>query len=117
MGAPEKSIWTQKWEEACAGVRKAWQVMLKRGPSQFQFWLIALIIGIAAGFAALLFRKGINALQALVYGTADTEHIHSVIAGLPWYWVLIVPDAGRAGCGADPALVHAGWPVRGRWPM
>ena len=33
--------------------RNGWRVLLDKGPSQFQFWLIALAIGIAAGFAAL----------------------------------------------------------------
>ena len=64
------------------------------GPSQFQFWLIALAIGIAAGFAALLFRKGITLLQGLAYGTPDPGRIHSIAEALPWYWLLAVPAAG-----------------------
>ena len=50
---------TTQMGEAC---RSGWRVLRQKGPSQFQFWLIALLIGIAAGFAALFFRKGINAL-------------------------------------------------------
>lgn len=65
-----------------------------KGPSQFQFWLIALGIGIAAGFAALLFRKGIIALQGLVYGSDDISLIHSFAETLPWYWLVIVPILG-----------------------
>ena len=94
MNQPETSIWKQKWAGLRAGVRRGWQVLLDRGPSQFQFWLIALAIGVAAGFAALLFRKGVIALQGLVYGTEDMARIHSVAESLPWYWVLIVPMLG-----------------------
>ena len=72
----------------------AWAVMRKRGPSQFQFWLIALFIGIAAGFAALLFRKGISALQRLAYGTSEEEMLHGFVGQLDWYWVLLTPVAG-----------------------
>ncbi|MEQ9257845.1 MAG: chloride channel protein [Roseovarius sp.] len=75
-------------------LKRGWQVMLARGPNQIQFWLIALVIGIAAGFAALLFRKGIAALQALVYGAPDTAKLHSFAETLPWFWVLVVPMVG-----------------------
>ena len=51
------------------------------------------MIGIAAGFAALLFRKAITALQGLVYGTEDMARLHSFAETLPWYWI-VVPDAG-----------------------
>jgi len=90
----EKSILKQKARAAIAALRNGWSVMLDRGPSQIQFWFIALIIGIAAGFAALFFRKGIMALQGLVYGTEDMSRIHSVAETLPWYWVLSVPILG-----------------------
>ncbi len=94
MSEPETSIWAQKRGAAAGALRKAWRILLTRGPSQFQFWIIALFIGIAAGFAALVFRKGINALQYLAYGTEDMARIHSLAAQLPWYWVLIVPILG-----------------------
>ena len=71
-----------------------WHVLLKRGPSQFQFWLIALMIGIASGFAALFFRKGIEALQAFIYGTDDVSQLRTFADSLPWYWVLIIPICG-----------------------
>src|SRR6056297_1549032 len=90
----EPSILRQKTTAARDAIRDGWAVMRKRGPSQFQFWLIALLIGIAAGFAALFFRKGIMALQGLVYGTEDMSRVHSVAETLPWYWVLIVPICG-----------------------
>ena len=113
MLEPETSILAEKRRAAAASLRNAWKVLLTRGPSQFQFWLIALVIGIAAGFAALFFRKGINALQYLAYGTEDMAMIHSLAAQLPWYWVLIVPILGGLAVGlilhhfTDDARVRA----------
>ena len=72
----------------------ALHVMKTRGPSQVQFWFIALAIGIAAGTAALLFRLGINAIQAALYGTEDTANLASFAADLAWYQVLIIPILG-----------------------
>ena len=73
---------------------EGWHVVRTRGPSQVQFWFIALAIGVAAGFAALLFRLGIEWLQALLYGTQDTNHLHSFVASLDWYWILAIPICG-----------------------
>ncbi|OIQ44374.1 MAG: voltage-gated chloride channel [Roseobacter sp. MedPE-SW] len=77
-----------------SGIRDLWRVLLHRGPSQFQFWMIALLIGISAGFAALLFRKGISALQAWVYGAEDANYLHSFAADLPWYWLILIATLG-----------------------
>ncbi|OIQ42631.1 MAG: voltage-gated chloride channel [Roseobacter sp. MedPE-SWde] len=77
-----------------SGVRDLWRVLLHRGPSQFQFWMIALLIGICAGLAALLFRKGISALQAWVYGAEDANYLHSFAADLPWYWLILIATLG-----------------------
>ncbi|MEQ8897889.1 MAG: chloride channel protein [Roseovarius sp.] len=74
--------------------RNGWRVLLDRGPSQFQFWLIALAIGIAAGFAALLFRRGIETLQSWAYSAEGMAYVHSAAAALPWYWVMAVPILG-----------------------
>jgi len=94
MQAEEPSFWGQLRRSMGDSLREGWRVLRKRGPSQFQFWLIALGIGIAAGFAALLFRKGITALQQLVYGTEDVARLHSFAEHLPWYWILMLPIAG-----------------------
>ncbi len=67
--------------------------MRRQGPDQMQFWLIALFIGIAAGFATLGFRVGVSKLQELIYGHDDLL-LASAISRLPWYWVLLVPMAG-----------------------
>ena len=71
-----------------------WHVIRTRGPNQVQFWLIALAVGIASGFAALFFRKGIEALQELLYRADDITHLHSWAGSLPWYWVLCIPILG-----------------------
>ena len=77
-----------------AGVTEAIELIRDRGPSQLQFWFIALCIGIASGFAALLFRKGINALQTFLYGAEDPRLLHTFAGDLPWYWVLLLPVFG-----------------------
>ena len=81
-------------------IHHAWGVLRDKGPSQVQFWLIALVIGVAAGFAALFFRKGIEGLQGFLYGTEDIAHLHSWAGTLPWYWVLILPAIGGLVVGA-----------------
>ncbi len=69
-------------------------MLRQKGPSQVQFWFIALAIGIAAGFAALLFRMGISALQTRLYGVEDVRMLHSFAESLPWYWILMIPAFG-----------------------
>jgi CIC family chloride channel protein len=80
--------------DAANSSREAWRVLRQKGPSKVTFWFIALAIGIAAGFAALFFRKGINLLQETLYGTDDVQHLHSFISGLDWYWVVLIPTFG-----------------------
>lgn len=81
------------WRDVKGELALVLRVTRAKGPSQLQFWLIALMIGIAAGFAALLFRKGISVLQTTLYGT-DDMHVASVAGSLPWWWVLLVPIIG-----------------------
>lgn len=61
---------------------------------QIRFWFIALVVGIAAGTAALLFRMGIERLQAWLYGTQNVNKLHSFAETLPWYWILLIPVCG-----------------------
>ncbi|MGR3504049.1 chloride channel protein [Pseudaestuariivita sp.] len=84
----------QHWDDVCARCSAGWTLLRHRGPGQVQFWFIALGIGIAAAFAAVLFRLGISAVQGLAYGHFDSGSIHTFAAGLPWYWVMIVPIVG-----------------------
>ncbi len=94
MAEPSRSIFHEVAGQAADALRHAWKVLRVQGPSQFQFWLIALGIGVAAGFAAMFFRRGIDSLQAWAYGTRDTAHLHSFAQRLDWYWLLVIPVAG-----------------------
>jgi CIC family chloride channel protein len=94
MDAPQRSIIATKVSEAAGVCRSGWATLLEKGPGQIQFWFIALLIGIAAGFAALLFRLGISWLQTRLYGTDDVRTLHSFAETLQWYWILIIPIVG-----------------------
>ncbi|MEM8655890.1 MAG: chloride channel protein [Pseudomonadota bacterium] len=94
MSAPDRSILSQQLDLAVTACKDGWHVLRHRGPNQLQFWFIALAIGIAAGFAALFFRKGIEALQAYLYGTEDVQYLHSFASSMPWYYVLVIPIVG-----------------------
>lgn len=89
-----KSACRGLWRDLIHHSATTWYILAKNGPSQLQFWLIALVIGIASGFAALGFRKGVETLQSTLYGTDDLERLHSFASTLPWYWVLLLPAAG-----------------------
>ena len=73
---------------------RGWDLLRHKGPSQFQFWLIALMIGIAAGLAATGFRLAIIWLQTTVYGTPSVTTIHSYAQTLPWWMLLVIPTVG-----------------------
>ncbi|WP_238369297.1 chloride channel protein [Heliomarina baculiformis] len=94
MAAPKPNPVSEQVLQVIKTCQAGWTVLRRRGPSQIQFWFIALAIGIAAGFAAVFFRKGINSLQAALYGTEDVHFLHSFAASLPWYWILCLPIAG-----------------------
>jgi len=79
---------------AAEKARSGWQILRQKGPTQVQFWVIALLIGIGAGFAALFFRKGISWLQGTLYGVEDVRLMHSFAEGLPWYLILLIPICG-----------------------
>lgn len=65
-----------------------------KGPSQVQFWVIALLIGVTCGFVAMGFRLGIEWLQALIYQTPNVARLHRSAALLDWYWILAIPAVG-----------------------
>ena len=94
MSVGKKSFFSQKLDRALTSCQEGYDLLRHRGPGQIQFWFIALIVGIAAGFAALFFRKGVNALQTFVYGTEDVRLLHSFAESLPWYLILIIPIVG-----------------------
>ena len=93
--AEERRGWV--WDQigkAAAAWRGGWEVLREKGPGQVTFWFIALLVGIAAGFAALFFRKGIEALQQALYGVDNIRMIHSFAESLPWFMILLIPIAG-----------------------
>ncbi|WP_299874522.1 chloride channel protein [uncultured Sulfitobacter sp.] len=94
MTTPPPSFLAGQISAAKAACKQGWHVMRERGPGKITFWFIALLIGIAAGFAALFFRKGISWLQTTVYGTEDVYTLHSFLTGLPWYWIVLIPTCG-----------------------
>lgn len=76
------------------GIRETYAVVVQKGPSQFQFWLIALIVGVVSGAAAVGFRMGIELLQSTVYRTNDINYLHSHLGRLNWIWLLVIPTLG-----------------------
>ena len=93
------SILKESLAVAIADLMHSFRLLRDRGPSKIQFWLIALGIGIAAGFTALLFRMAIEWLQAALYGVDDITRLHTEAAGLHWYWVWILPVLGGLAVG------------------
>ena len=94
MAGTGRAVVQQQVRRALAACEGGWDVLRRKGPTQVQFWLIALLIGIAAGFAALFFRKGISWLQETLYGVDDVRLMHSFAESLPWYLILLIPVAG-----------------------
>ena len=94
MAEPQKSAIRQGVDDALQASRDMWNVIRNRGPSQVQFWFIALLVGIAASFAAIGFRFGIEALQAWLYRTDDIANLRTDAARLDWWWILLIPMAG-----------------------
>ncbi|MFQ5624523.1 MAG: chloride channel protein [Paracoccaceae bacterium] len=70
-----------------------WRTLLRKGPGQIQFWLIALLIGIAAGGAALGFRIAIAQIQEFIYG-ADDVRLASYAERIHWSVILATPIIG-----------------------
>ena len=75
-----------------------WAVLVARGPNKVQFWFLALVIGVAAGFAALLFRKAVSPCRA---GSMEPKIpracIHSPICrGIGCF---VIPVVGGAAVG------------------
>jgi CIC family chloride channel protein len=81
-------------DEFLAACRGGWHVLRDKAPGQIVFWFIALAVGVAAGLAALFFRKGIEALQQTLYGVDNIRLLHSFAEGLPWYLILLIPVGG-----------------------
>ncbi len=94
MDAPRQNPIRAFIAGAPASLRESWRVVREQGPGNIQFWFIALLVGIAAGGAAVLFRLGINFLQETLYGTDNVRFLHSFAETLPWYSILLIPVLG-----------------------
>ncbi|WP_375280610.1 chloride channel protein [Pseudooctadecabacter sp.] len=99
MSKPQKSVIGQGVDDALCACRDAWGVVRTRGPSQVQFWFIALLVGIGASLLAIAFRFGIETLQTRLYGTDDVANLHTTIANLDWWWILTIPVLGGLAVG------------------
>ena len=112
MAAPKA---VQDWhlvDGMLARGRRGWTVLRQHGPGQFQFWLLALVIGIASGFAALGFRIGIDTLQATLYRVEDVTRLASSAVDLPWYLFILWPTLGGLVVGLILFRLSAGGRVR-----
>jgi chloride channel protein, CIC family len=56
-------------------------------------WALSIAVGIAAAFAAILFRLAIGAFQLPWIGTMS-EHVASAAREVPWWTVLLAPAVG-----------------------
>ena len=92
--APLKNLYRNLRADVLEGWRHGLRVIRQKGPSQVQFWFIALAIGVAAGFAALGFRLAIATLQETIYGVPDPRLLQTFAETLPWYMILIIPIIG-----------------------
>jgi len=99
MPEPRQSALSKIGDDLICACRDGWRVLRRRGPSQVQFWFIALLIGIAAGLAAVGFRAGIGYFQAQLYGGGGSTGLQSLSQGLAWYWVLVIPVLGGLSVG------------------
>ena len=93
------SLIRQGIDDTLRACRDGWAMVRLRGPSQVQFWFIALVIGIAASLAAIAFRFGIETIQTKIYGTDDVANLSTTIASLSWYWVVLIPIVGGLAVG------------------
>ena len=69
-----------------------WLVKAARN-NHFLLSLLALVLGFAAGTAAIAFREGIILIQEVGFGFGG-ERVASLAAELPWWQLLLVPAVG-----------------------
>lgn len=98
MTVPAKSWGREQWEQFLYRRRREWVLMQRQGPGQIQFWFIALLVGIVAGYLALGFRISVSFLQRTFYG-ADDVMLASAASELDWYVILGLPVLGGLAVG------------------
>lgn len=99
MSGRKRTFWTGQLEDVVEACQDGWRVLKHQGPGEITFWFIALVIGIAAGGAAVGFREAISFLQETIYNVPDVRRLHSYAAAIPWYWVLVTPIIGGLAVG------------------
>ncbi len=70
---------------------KGWRGALKS--DQVVLAVMAVVVGIAVAYAAILFRLGIDLVQQFFLGV-EGEHLITALAEQPWWRVLLAPAAG-----------------------
>ena len=70
-----------------------WEFVRKHGPTGLLFWLLALVVGVVAGYAAIGFRLAIAWIQTFLYG-ADDHRLHSALTGLDPLIIVGAPVLG-----------------------
>lgn len=98
MLRPVGSFVKDCYDGAYGECRSAITAIRTKGPSQLTFWLLALVIGVAAGMAALGFRVAISEIQGLLYG-ADDHTLATTLGSLDWKWVVGIPVLGGLAVG------------------
>lgn len=98
MNQTEASWLRQQWDQFLYMRRREWVMLRRQGPGQLQFWFIALLIGIGAGYLALGFRIAVSELQEFFYGANDVT-LASHASGLAWYKILGLPILGGLAVG------------------
>lgn len=74
--------------------------------------LLALAIGIAAAYGALVFRYAVDFIQIAGFGFSLDEFLLEV-AALPWWHIVAVPAVGGLLVGLFTQFVHRGGPPHG----
>lgn len=79
---------------AAMWLRRGWRLTRDRSGYHIRFWFLALLVGICAGLAAMLFRLAVEWIQRSLYQTGDLAMLHSHAMTLPWYWIVTLPVLG-----------------------
>ena len=95
-----------KTASAMSQTRQGLRVMRAKGPSQVQFWFLALLIGIGAGFAALFLPQGDRRSAGLGLWHREREPAAQLCRDAAVVLDRGDPSGGRADRRADPALLH-----------
>ena len=83
----------KKFDNLMQTISKYLSIIRNHGLSQMQFWILALMIGIASGFATIGFRLAIKYLELFSYGENGASFTETV-SKLPWHIVLFIPIIG-----------------------